>query len=72
MTARLPHLVRSPNGYEVRLHKNGPVAGFVEQGPDMRPWGWTVGLGWHTRLPTLGAALDALLADPAFGLDVHS
>jgi hypothetical protein len=48
------------------------MAGWVvDQGPNMRCWGWTGGRGWHTvtvgDLSSLGAALDALRADPSFG-----
>lgn len=68
---RLPHLVRTADGYDVLLRKDGPVVGKLATGNNFHPWGWTVGLGWHTRAPSLGAALDALLADPALGVDVH-
>jgi hypothetical protein len=68
---RPPVLERTGRGYEVRLPGSGLASGYVERGPNMRGWGWTVGFGWHTGLATLGAALDALLADPAFGVDVH-
>lgn len=68
---RLPVLVRMTNGYEVRCLGNGLATGLIERGPNMHGWGWTVGLGWHTGFSSLGAALDALLADPAFGVDVH-
>jgi hypothetical protein len=71
MSVRMPVLRRSGNGYSVHLNERGLPAGYVETGPNMHGWGWTVGLGWHTGLPTFGAALDALLADPAFGVDVH-
>lgn len=67
----LPYLFRTARGFSVHRTAKGPTAGFVEYGPNMHGWGWTVGFGWHTGLPTLGAALDALLADPAFGVDVH-
>lgn len=72
MSPTLPHLRRISRGYSVHLTVDGPEAGYVESGPNMRGWGWTCGLGWHTGLPSLGAALDALLADPAFGVDVHA
>jgi len=59
-----------PHGDLTYVHKtpNGPVAGIIETGPNMKPWGWTVGLGWHTKLPTY----EALLADPAFGVNVRN
>lgn len=68
---RHPHLVRTSDGYDVLLRKNGPVVGKIATGNNFFPWGWTVGLGWHTKAASLGAALDALLADPALGVDVH-
>jgi hypothetical protein len=63
-------LTRTDRGYSVRVDQAGTVMGWVETGPNMDGWGWTCGFGWHTGLPTLGAALDALLADPAFGADL--
>jgi hypothetical protein len=69
---RLPFLRRNGCGYAALLTKDGPEVGYIEYGPNMHGWGWTVGLGWHTGLLSVGAALDALLADPALGLDVHS
>lgn len=70
-TPLLPPLRRSERGYAVLSPGSTLTLGFIEHGPNMHGWGWTVGLGWHTGLPTVGAALDALLADPAFGVDVH-
>lgn len=66
----LPILSRTMRGYVVQVTEDGPTLGHVESGPNMDLWGYTVGFGWHTRLPSLGAALDALLADPAFGADL--
>lgn len=69
---KLPVLRRNADGYSVHLTDDSLPAGFVATGNNMDGWGWTVGLGWHTGLPTVGAALDALLADPALGVDVHN
>lgn len=69
---KVPLLIRTGCGYDVHMNAGGPLVGLVHHGPNMNPWGWTIGLGWHNGLPTLGEALDALLADPAFGVDVHS
>ena len=70
MSDTIPVLCRNGRGYSVHIVQNGPALGYIENGPNMRPWGWTVGFGWHTGLPTLGVALDALLADPAFGVNL--
>jgi hypothetical protein len=69
MSEVLPVLHLNSRGYAVRLG-GGPNVGFIEHGPNMHGWGWTCGFGWRTGLPTVGAALDALLADPAFGVDM--
>lgn len=64
----IPHLETIGRQVAVRVTEDGPVCGWLEEGPNMAPFGYTVGFGWHTGLPTLGAALDALLADPRFGV----
>lgn len=66
-----PYLTTAHQRIEIRKTPSGPVAGLIDCGPNLDGWGWTVGLGWHIGLPSVGAALDALLADPAFGVDVH-
>ena len=67
----LPIMDRQGEGYVLYPTAHSLPAGYIQTGPNMDGWGWTVGLGWHTGLPTLGAALDAALADPAYGVDIH-
>lgn len=70
----IPVLRRTERGYHVHFTEEGLNVGIIERGPNMtRPtgeWGYTLGFGWHTGLPTVGAALDALLADPRLGVDL--
>lgn len=69
-----------PTRLTIRPHGEGmsevviadsPAGGLIEREKYDGTWRWTVGLGWHNGLPTYGAALDALCADPAFLVDIH-
>lgn len=61
------YVVRRDRSYELRRTAEGPSLGIIGTGPNMHPWGWTIGLGWHVGRASYDECLAQMTADPMFG-----